>query len=145
MREKGKRWLALALSAVVYMTSFSGAVFASETEPETEIETETDTEAVPGDEDVTTNFWPCFDGVLDNKDTWEMHIILMPVGGEFAEDFTESAASLSEDFETAELTSFKENNGNYEIIVSVPKEKEEEYGGNNTGTSPASIWRKRVW
>lgn len=86
-------------------SSRSETLFASEEISETEIETETETEAVPGDEDVTTNFWPYFDGVLNNKDTWEMHIILMPVGGEFADDFTVSAVSFSEDFETAELTS----------------------------------------
>ena len=110
---------------------FAGEYFGSEIPVGTSVEL---AEAATGDGDVTTIFWPYFDGVLDNKDTWEMHIILMPVGGEFVEDFNESFLSFGYDLEGVKMTSFKENEGNYEIIITMPKGDKEEKGYDYIGS-----------
>ena len=81
-------------------------------------------------------FWPYFDAMIDNSDTFEMHIVLLPMSGRFAEDFSKDDVAFGEELASAELTSFKESDIYYEIMASVPKKElaEDEDSYSYTGT-----------
>ena len=98
----------------------SGAPFGTEEPLEAGVtilpQIETDEHAAPG-------FWPYFDAMIENEDTFEMHIVLLPASGEFSEEFSECDVSFDMDMKKAEITSFQKSEACCELIASVPKYK----------------------
>ncbi len=97
---------------------FSGSYFGSEEPVGSFVNVKQKIEPYKNAEPV---FWPYFDAMIDNKDTFEMHIVLLPVSGEFTEEFSEYDISFGQDMKKAKITSFKKSNSHYEMIASVPK------------------------
>ena len=71
-------------------------------------------------------FYPFLDAVVDNTDSLELTVILMPIGGAFKEGFSQDDITLSGEFEGAELVSFDEavEDGDYEVVINAPVSEE---------------------
>ena len=83
------------------------------------------------EEESRPSFRPYLDAIRDDGNALEMRIVIFPLLGSFAKDFSEDNISFGRDLKDAQIRAFRETDDDcYEFIVSVPKEgvKEDENG-----------------
>ena len=66
-------------------------------------------------------FHPFFDAVVENDDSYDVTILLKPIGAEFTDSFGKDSVTLGADFKDAEITSLEKTDNEYELVLKVPK------------------------
>ena len=108
----------------------------------------------PGSYEVPApRFHPCLDAMVDRGDVTNIHLILLPTSGSFAEDFDEDNISFGHGLEGAAISDFKaDESGCYELTITVPKKEKEDssfYGsvtlsGNSMADSSGELYPYEV-
>lgn len=66
-------------------------------------------------------FHPFFDAVVENDDSYDVTILLKPIGAKFTDSFGKDSVTLGADFKDAEITSLEKSDNEYELVLKVPK------------------------
>ena len=101
-----------------------GRLFGSDEAVMTSVEVQ----EIPGTyEEPAPRFQTYIDTLFDSGDVTNIHIILFPASGSFAEDLDEDCVSFGYDLKGGVISGFEaDENGNYELTVSVPKKERED-------------------
>lgn len=67
----------------------------------------------------TSYFYPYFDSLIDNDTSKELHIILRPYGGSFADDFSADKITFDGVLKDAQIVSLEKTDDGYELVVNV--------------------------
>ena len=66
-------------------------------------------------------FHPFFDAVVENDDSYDVTILLKPIGADFTDSFGKDSVTLGADFKDAEITSLEKSDNEYELVLKAPK------------------------
>lgn len=67
----------------------------------------------------TSYFYPYFDSMIDNDTSKELHIVLRPYGGSFAEDFSADKITFDGVLKDAQIVSLNNTDAGCELVVNV--------------------------